>query len=214
MRAESDSWSTVIVVGALAMLAVAPGCSSGTTGTAEPPGDAQCSYPTGPYGERSGQTVPPGLSWQGYRDQGPKAGTVSIEDYLDCDGEKGVRALLVDQSAAWCDVCRTTATQLDGEMRDGWRERGIRVLMLVTEGADHTPATVATAQTWEQRFGGDGLTVVADPGYSFRDTAGAALAPLPFRVLVDPRTMAVVDISVGGTRDYSSVLALAEKNKD
>jgi hypothetical protein len=213
MRGESDSRSTVVFMAALALLAA--GCSRSLEAPQEQQqGDAECRYPLGPYGEQSGETVPPGLAWQGYRDQGPSAGTVSIEDYLDCDGKKGVRALLVDQSAVWCGVCQQTAAQLEAEMRNGWRERGIRVLMLVTESADRRPATVATAHAWGARFGGEGLTVVADPGYSFRDTAGAALAPLPFRVLVDPRTMAVVDVSVGGTNDYSSVLALAEKNTE
>jgi hypothetical protein len=200
----------VIAAGALLTLFVAPGCKA----VADQPADAQCAYPVGPYGEQSGDIVPPDLSWQGYQDLHPAAGSVSINDYLDCDGKKGVRALLVDQSAAWCDVCQATAAQLDDEMSNGWHQRGIRVLMLVTETADRKPATVGTALEWRQRYGGDGLSVVADPGYSFRDTAGAALAPLPFRVLVDPRTMAVVDIAVGSTNDYSSVLALADKNAD
>jgi hypothetical protein len=195
-------------VGALALIAGA-GCSAGRSGSSA---DGVCSYPAGPYGSLAGQTVDPGLTWRGYQGDARTPSTVSVEDYLDCDGSKGIRALVVDQSAAWCDVCQGTAAELDAEMQGSWIRSGVRVLMLVTEAVDRTPATVETAKVWHDRYGGDGITVVADPGYAFRDTAGERLAPLPYRLLVDPRTMEILDIDVGAPASFDDVLSLVEKN--
>jgi len=47
----------------------------------------------------TGSTLAPSLSWQGY-DEGPatQATTISIEAYFDCDGTKGINALMVETS--------------------------------------------------------------------------------------------------------------------
>jgi len=41
----------------------------------------------------------PSLSWQGYG-EGPanQVTTISIQDYFDCDGSKGIHALMVETS--------------------------------------------------------------------------------------------------------------------
>jgi hypothetical protein len=63
-------------------------------------GTSPCEYPAGPYGVAEGQTVPPMLTWQGYA-EGPSSDgvvTITMSDYFDCDGTKGIDALMVDTS--------------------------------------------------------------------------------------------------------------------
>jgi hypothetical protein len=67
--------------------------STTTTSTTDP-----CAYPGGPYGVNVGNVVSPSLSWQGYPEKSSQIGTVSIKDYFDCDGSKGINALMVDTS--------------------------------------------------------------------------------------------------------------------
>jgi hypothetical protein len=75
------------------------GAGAGTTsGGGDDPGPTQCEYPAGPYGVAQGQTVPPGLSWQGFAPGNASATTVTIEEFFDCDGSKGIHAVLIDTS--------------------------------------------------------------------------------------------------------------------
>jgi hypothetical protein len=67
--------------------------ASSGSGAAEP-----CVYPAGPYGVAEGQVVPPTLSWQGYAPGSATATTVSVQDFFDCDGSKGINAVMVDTS--------------------------------------------------------------------------------------------------------------------
>ena len=57
-----------------------------------------CQYPTGPYGVSVGEVVPPTLSWQGYKPGASSPSTISIKDFFDCDGTKGINALMVETS--------------------------------------------------------------------------------------------------------------------
>jgi hypothetical protein len=74
-----------------------PGHGSGGDDMGEPP-PPPCDYPTGPYGVGTGQTVPPDLAWQGYAPGSDTPTTVSIQDFFDCDGLKGIDAVLIDTS--------------------------------------------------------------------------------------------------------------------
>ncbi len=58
-----------------------------------------CTYPAGPYGVAVNATLSPSLSWQGY-DEGPvgQVTTIALQDYFDCDGSKGINALMVETS--------------------------------------------------------------------------------------------------------------------
>lgn len=61
-------------------------------------GSNNCDYPEGPYGVSAGQVVPPSISWQGYLPGGTSATTIALSDYFDCDGSKGINAILIDTS--------------------------------------------------------------------------------------------------------------------
>lgn len=86
------------VGGAVAGSGAGPTSSGvGGTGTGEP-GPTECEYPAGPYGVAQGQTVPPSLTWQGFAPGSSTAETISILDFFDCDGSRGIHAVLFDTS--------------------------------------------------------------------------------------------------------------------
>jgi hypothetical protein len=70
--------------------------SSNAASTGSGPGP--CTYPVGPYGVGLGDTVPSNISWQGYAPGAATPSTVSTKDFFDCDGAKGIHAILFDTS--------------------------------------------------------------------------------------------------------------------
>ena len=61
-------------------------------------GSDPCEYPAGPYGVSPGQVVPPTISWQGYAAGSAASSTIALSDFFDCDGSKGINAILIDTS--------------------------------------------------------------------------------------------------------------------
>jgi len=74
------------------------GGGNGHGGNGEGAGPLACEYPAGPYGVGQGQTVPPNLTWQGYAPNSNSVSTIKIEDFFDCDGTRGIDAVLFDTS--------------------------------------------------------------------------------------------------------------------
>ena len=85
-----------------------------------------CTYPTATYGVQLGNTVNPSLSWQGYPARRRPA-AIAIANYLDCDGTKDINALLVIESATWCEACQVEASELGAKLANSWGSRGIHV---------------------------------------------------------------------------------------
>jgi hypothetical protein len=73
------------------------------------------------------------------------------------------------------------------------------------------PATLRTALNWRNEFKLDSITVAADPDQSLVDTTSDTLG-LPYNLLIDPRTMKVVDRLEGYSSDHSALESLAETN--
>ncbi len=57
-------------------------------------------YPEGPYGKNVGQ-VEPNMTWKGYVDGKGDWTDISLIDYYDPDGSKGVKALKLELAATW-----------------------------------------------------------------------------------------------------------------
>ena len=60
--------------------------------------DSGCTYPKGPYGIVAGKTLPPRLRWKGLAPGSNRATTVTASELFDCDGRRGIHAVVIDVS--------------------------------------------------------------------------------------------------------------------
>jgi hypothetical protein len=174
-----------------------------------------CVYPAGPYGVAVNKVLDPTLQWTGYVPGATTPSTVKITDLYDCDGTKGLNAIVVDSAGQWCVACQGIAQEIPSWLSakgDNWTKLGVQILNLVIQNNDYEPATVTTAQQWRDLFMLDTIYVVADPSDTFPTNA------LPYELLIDPRTMKVVhDLSTDSTATADgadpAVATLAKKNQ-
>lgn len=173
-------------------------------------GPPPCTYPSGPYGKTQGSVIPPNLTWQGYVQGSSSVSSISAQDLYDCDGRNGINAIVFDESALWCGACQQEASQLSQYMKT-WAPQGVKFVTLIIQNLSGQPANTANAQTWMSQFNLNSVaSVVADPAFSF---AHAGNNGLPTNILVDPRTMKIVEIMEGFGGMDPQVSQLALKNK-
>jgi hypothetical protein len=80
---------------------------------------------------------------------------------------------------------------------------------LLVEDLDHGPATLTMAETWRDHYALTKVGVVADPKFTFKKPSGNGI---PMNVLVDPRTMVVLD-KFQGAPDRAEVDALVANRR-
>lgn len=173
-----------------------------------------CAYPPGPYGVAVGKVLNPDLQWQGFAPNASAPSTVKITDLYDCDGSKGINAIVVDSAGQWCVACQAIVQQVPiwlSSSGDKWTKLGVQILNLVIQNNDYEPATITTAQQWRDQYKLTSIYVVADPNDTFPTNE------LPYELLVDPRTMKVVhnlttDTNQAADGSDPNVTQLATKN--
>jgi hypothetical protein len=182
-----------------------------SSSTGDPP-PIVCEYPTEGFGDMIGDVVPL-KEWQGFVDASTEPSTVSMKDYHDCAGEKGINALIVDTSATWCGACQQEAAEFAQKFQGAWGSLGIRVITLMIEDTvQGEPATLDTALNWKKEFNLDS-TVAVDPPFTFAPVANSSVIGLPLVVVVDPRTMKMVDVQQGYPFDETVLSELAKTNQ-
>lgn len=145
-------------------------------------------YPAGPYANLAGSVFPP-LVLDGYRDGDTTWTKLSMRDYFDPDGTKGVRALAVIVAAQWCGVCQNEAKWVPGAYTGNYQAKGARFITPLIQDLNRKPATRGVADEWRDRFTIP-YAVAIDPTLSTLPKAGGALS-LPYVYVIDPRTMRV-----------------------
>jgi len=174
---------------------------------ADPPPSTE--YPSGPYGKSVGATFP-NLSWSGYKDSAGAWTTITMNDYFDPDGSKGVRAVLIEMSAVWCGVCQSEAARFSPTY-SSWKSKGARFATLMVQNLSRGPATQADVDLWVSKFK-TSWDVVADPAMSLAPPTGGSIG-LPYNIILDPRTMKIVQIIQGdGSAVDSTMNSLIKKN--
>lgn len=169
-----------------------------------PPATAQnpagLAYPTDHVGTQQRQGTIPGdrianLAFRGYRG-GVVSGqleTLSLADYYDPTAADH-RALYIFSAASWCVICKRVATQLEAQGTE-LEAQGVRILVLLVNGQEQNQgpsldALNAFAELHPMRL---------DLGVDVRATAMGAygLQGVPFNLLIDTRSMEILDAQVG-----------------
>ncbi len=151
-------------------------------------------YPAGPYGQEIGDTLGD-LSFQGYRDPSTSRELEEIRfaDFYDPDGEKGVRLLLINTAAAWCQPCQIEHGDLPDRVRQ-FETQGLAVLSLLFQDQNGDPANLRTLDTWASLFDTN-FSMALDPSYQM-GLYGPAETP-PLNLIVDPSDMTLLATFIG-----------------
>jgi hypothetical protein len=178
-------------------------------GTSTPPQPTDCTYPAGPYGVTQGTVLDPTLSWQGYAAGATSLSSLQPAALFDCDGSKGINAVVLDWGTIDCVNCQNEAQTLEAEMKSTWLAEGVVFTTLLTTDSTGSGGTTAECLTWQQDYGLTDVGVFADP-YSL--LYSSEVEGLPGTFLIDPRTMTIVAVTQGYTGPDPAISQLAQKN--
>jgi hypothetical protein len=151
-------------------------------------------YPEGPYGLKV-TNIFPNLTLPGYKDaQGDWIDTMSMLDYYDPDGSRGITGIYFVVGAQWCPPCNTEADHLPLWWTTSYKDRGARFVTAIIEDSTHKPATQLTVDSWIKKHHIN-FDIWLDSTSSALPKTGSV--GLPFNYLIDPRTMKIVKIIQG-----------------
>jgi hypothetical protein len=160
--------------------------------------------------------VVPDKQWPAFLPSAPVGvtGTVSMHDFFDPDGLRGINAVVIITSAEWCGACQAEAQTLEGKIRSKWGPDGVIVFELMLEDTKYSraiPDVTAAADRWRAKFGLTDMSVGIDPGFTF---AHSGTVGLPLNAIIDPRTMTMVSRTDGyGASEDTDIANLVAKNK-
>lgn len=147
-------------------------------------------YPAGPYGLSESQIIK-NMKFMGFRDGTGPYTELSLSDYYDPDGTKGIKALFITLGWNGCGASVNQADQMK-TYQTLYTSQGLRQLSALHGDLDNpAPAWVATestAQNWIKTYG---ITydVVIDPTYKLNN--GVKPASDPHGWFVNPKTMQI-----------------------
>ena len=171
---------------------------------ANPDGDP---YPTDRIGgtKRSGRRRGdrmPNLTFRAYRN-GRAGGleTVSLSEYFD-PGQKRHKVLHLQVAATWCAICSSELEATVGVAKQ-LEERGIRFLEVIVSGATAGKGpSLAEVDAWIDRHQTNFPTGI-DVASRRLGALGISGAAMPHDILIDTRTMEILDSSVGAPVDVA-----------
>ena len=206
--------SLIIVVAGMCSVATS-GCGSdgaathefdrggkpGTGSTVIAPGGGNLpTYPSAPYGTVPASVVE-NFSFLGWK--APDAANfeqealerVSLADFHDPDGSKGIKLILVNASAVWCGVCNAEARDINvGNKYSQYKARGVEFVWTLFEDAQGNPATPVDLANWASVYEVD-FPIALDPSLKLGSFFSSDATPM--NLLIDARTMRIVDKLLG-----------------
>jgi hypothetical protein len=189
--------------------AAGPSGSGGAGAGVAPPSSTWAAYPAGPYGTSRGATIE-NLSFSGWMRPDiagydpAKFETVRLSDFYDPDGHTGVKLLAINASAVWCSVCRAEyADMKDNQVYSTSRPLGLEILGALFEDNAFFPAQPQDLKNWG-KLSAHSVTfpLVLDPGFKLGAYFDSDATPL--NMLIDVRTMTIVQVTMGYSPTYWS----------
>lgn len=152
-------------------------------------------------GSRRGDRLP-NLAFQGYVDGDRGAGlkTVSMADFYDPEAVRH-RILFVQVSATWCVYCASLSEDVV-RSKDALAAEGAAFIEVVINGNEAKKGpSLAEVDQWIARHQVNYTTVL---DVEARRMAGLGVSDVPWTMLVDTRSMEILDSSAGSPVDASS----------
>jgi len=182
--------------------------SAGSSGSGAPaPGYQKLDYPAGPYGVGVGAVIED-LAFLGWRDpvasgyDTSKFDTVRLSEFYNPDGRSDVKLIWINASAVWCTVCRAEMKDIKTQdVHAVFRAKGLQLVETLFEDNNSLPATPKDLQSWGSTPAHDiKYPLLLDPGFKLGAYFTSDATPL--NMLVDARTMQILDATMGYSGDY------------
>lgn len=160
-------------------------------------------YPAPPYGTRKGAVIENFrfLGWSNPKlvdFDTAQLKTVSLADFYDPSGAKGISYLVVTSTAVWCGVCRLEYDDFRQGQVEKYSAQGVEFLGALFEDNDAGPARPRDLELWADLYD-VAFPFVLDPGFAlgaFFDRAST-----PVTMVLDARTMEILWLEVGWAVD-------------
>ena len=215
-----------IIVGCAAALIACGGRTDAQHGLEGPTSaETAVAYPSGDYGYDVGEIIP-NVAFLGYEHLDPSTvidtktaaiGSVRFSDFYDPNGERGLTYLYVSVEYMWCAPSNEEEDFING---GNWAEenslgvsfatkyaaKGVRFMTLLADGPTFgTDATVMDLTNWVERHesrDSEGLLPREELALNVLGPTG------PYNMIVDVRTMRVVDVEIGFDSNFTKLASL------
>lgn len=206
-EADAGSAGSASTAGADSSATAGSGASQAGAAGVSGPNYQKQDYPAGPYGIGLHSTLE-NFAFLGWRD--PVASNydennleeVRLGEFYDPDGSKNIRLIWINASAVWCTVCRREMTDIrDQGVNAAFKPRGVQMIVTLFEDNKSGPARPLDLHNWgnQTQYAID-FPLLLDPGFKLGAFFTSDATPL--NMLVDARTMKVIDATMGYSLDY------------
>jgi len=190
---------------------VAPMPSATAGSTSAPLGNAPTyqkqDYPAGPYGTGV-HAMLEDFAFLGWHDpvaanyDASKLEQVRLSEYYNPDGRSDVKLIWINASAVWCSVCRAEMTDIkDNGVHAAFGPRGVQMIVTLFEDNKSGPAKPSDLHNWGVAPAHQiDFPLLLDPGFKLGAFFTSDATPL--NMLVDAKTMKVIDATMGYSSDY------------
>lgn len=151
-------------------------------------------------GTRPGDRIP-NFSFQGYPNGDRTAGlqTISLADYFDPD-QKRYKLLHLQGAATWCSICASEC-EATASVKDAMANEGVVYLEVIVNGpASGRGPSLDDVDGWMTRNKSN-LPTAIDVRARRMTTVGVDGTVMPWDILIDTRTMEILDSSGGAPAD-------------
>jgi hypothetical protein len=186
-----------------------PSAVAGSTGApiSNGPTYQKQDYPAGPYGTGLHATLED-FAFLGWHDpvaanyDAGKLEQVRLSEYYNPDGRSDVKLIWINASAVWCSVCRAEMTDIkDNGIHASFGPRGVQMIVTLFEDNKSGPAKPSDLHNWGVAAAHQiDFPLLLDPGFKLGAFFTSDATPL--NMLVDAKTMKVIDSTMGYSLDY------------
>jgi hypothetical protein len=182
------------------------GSGGGSSSAAAAPDYQKTDYPAGPYGTGVHATLE-NFGFLGWHDpvaaayDETKLEQVHLADFYNPDGRTDVKLIWINASAVWCSVCQAEMRDIrDNAVHASFGPRGVQMIVTLFEDKNSGPARPLDLHNWGSKGFAIDFPLLLDPGFKLGAFFSSDATPL--NMLVDAKTMQVVDATMGYSTDY------------